>query len=203
MTSPTGGFSGHDSEPAEGVGAFEGSDERCRNAPARDAVKPVAAGDEIAGERAGLSVLLVNHLWRGPGDVLEADALRLIDDQSAVALAHAVELLGDRCLTVRNHRLAAMRSGVHQEGLAILPRDPAAVVDVAFPVHPLPDAGVAQKLDRAVFQDAGANSLQDMRLGLPLEHDAVDAAEMQHVGQEEARRPPADDRNLGALLHET
>src|SRR5271166_6830776 len=176
MTSPTGGFSGHDSEPAEGVGAFEGSDERRRNAPARDAVKPVASGDEIAGERAGLSVLLVNHLGRSAGDVLEADVLRLIDDQSAVALAHAVELLGDRRLAVRNHRLAAMRSGVDQEGLAILPRDPAAVVDVAFLVHPLPDPGVAQELDRAVFQHAGPNALEHMRLGLALEHDAVDSA---------------------------
>ena len=162
-------------------------------------MKPVAARNEIAGERAGLSVLLVGHLGRAASDVVEADVLCLIDDRSAIPLAHPVELLGDRGLAVRNHWLAAMRSGVDQEGFSILPRDPAAVVDMAFSVHSLPEAGVAQQLDRALFQHPGANALQDMRLALPLEHDAVDPAEVQHVRQEHAGWAAADDRDLSAL----
>ena len=161
-------------------------------------MKPVAAGDEVAFERLGHAILLVSDLRRAAGQAMQLDVFRLFDDAAAVAFPDPVQFLGDRRLAVRPHRPAGMLPRIDRERLAVLPRDPRAVMRMAFAVHPFPDAGVAQQLDRAVFEHAGPNALEHVRLGLPLEHDAVDSAKMQHMGQEEAGGPPADDRDLSA-----
>jgi alcohol dehydrogenase (cytochrome c) len=48
---------------------------------------------------------------------------------------------------------------------------------------------------------AGANSLQHMSTALPFQYDAVDAASMEHMGQKQAGRTPADDSHLRSRRH--
>ncbi len=161
-------------------------------------MEPVAAGDEVAFERLSRAALLEGHLWRRGRQVVEPDILRLFDDASAVALPDPVQLLGDRRLPVRPHRPAGMGLRVDKEGLAVLPDDEAAVMRMAFAVHPFASARIAQHLDGAVFEHAGADALQDISFGLPLEDDAVDSLSVQQMGQKQAGRAAADDRDLSA-----
>ncbi len=69
---------------------------------------------------------------------------------------------------------------------------------MAFAVHPLAGARIAQHLDRAEFEHARADALEHMRLALPFEHDAVDSMSVQQMRQEQAGRAAADDRDLSA-----
>jgi hypothetical protein len=66
-------------------------------------------------------------------------------------------------------------------------------------LHPLAEPDIAQQLHGAIFEHAGADALEHVIPGLPLEHDAVDAIEMQHVGQQHAGRSTADDCDLRAF----
>ena len=92
-----------------------------------------------------------------------------------------------------------MLDRVDQKRPAVLPDDAASVVGVAFAVHSLAKARLAQQLHRSWLEDPGADASQHMRLRLPLEHDAVDSAEVKQVRQEHARGSAADNRHLSAL----
>ena len=162
-------------------------------------MEPVAAGDEVAFERLGYAALVVSHLRRGRGQIVELDILRFFDDASAVALPDPVQFLGDRGLSVRPHRPAGVRLGVDEKRIAVLPDDEAAVMRMTFAIHPFAGAGLAQNLDRAEFEHAGADAFQHIGFRLPLEDDAVDSVAVQQMGEEQAGRAAADDRDLSAL----
>ena len=70
------------------------------------------------------------------------------------------------------------------------------VMDDALAVEPRPDAGVAQQLDRALFEHAGANAALDVLAVAVLEHDRFDAGDLEQPGEHEPRRPGADDPDL-------
>ena len=65
-------------------------------------------------------------------------------------------------------------------------------------VHPLADTGLAQRLGCAVLQDAGPNSVFDVGAVAALEHDRLDALQMQQVREQQARGAGADDSYLRA-----
>ena len=70
---------------------------------------------------------------------------------------------------------------------------------MALAFHPLAEPDIPQQFDGAVFEHAGADALEHVVPGLPLHHDAVDAVEMQHMGQQHAGRSAADDCDLRAF----
>ena len=72
---------------------------------------------------------------------------------------------------------------------------------MALAIHALAEAGRAQEIDRAGLQHAGANAAQDMRPALPLEHDTVDAVEIEHVREQQPGRAAADNRHLSSRYH--
>ena len=79
-----------------------------------------------------------------------------------------------------------------------------APVGQALAVEPVGEAEAAQQLDRRVLEHAGTDAVLDVVAVALLEHDAVDATRGQEVGQHEARRPGADDRDLGVCdAHQT
>ena len=65
-----------------------------------------------------------------------------------------------------------------------------------FAVHARAQADLAQQRDGAGFEHAGANPLQHMGAGLPLQHDAVDAVAVENMGKQQSGRAAADDRHL-------
>ena len=127
---------------------------------------------------------------------MELDILRFFDDASAVAFPDPVQFLGDRGLPVRPHRLARVRFGVDEKWLAVLPDDEAAVMRMAFAIHAFAGARIAQHLNGAEFEHAGTDAFQHIRFRLPLDDDAVDSMAVQQMGEEQASRAAADDRDL-------
>ncbi len=67
---------------------------------------------------------------------------------------------------------------------------------VAFAIHPLTQADIAQQRDRSRLEHARANALQDARPRKFLDDDALDAIELEHVRKHEPRRASADDGHL-------
>src|SRR5262249_26273885 len=70
------------------------------------------------------------------------------------------------------------------------------VVDLALAVHPLAALRLAHQLGEAVLQHAGADAREHVVAAVFLEHDVVDALEVQELGQQQPRRPAADDADL-------
>src|SRR5580700_6668158 len=73
---------------------------------------------------------------------------------------------------------------------------------VAFAIHAFAGARIAQHLNGAEFEDAGTDAFQHIRFRLPLDDDAVDSMAVQQMGEEQASRAAADDRDLGPTHHE-
>ena len=67
-----------------------------------------------------------------------------------------------------------------------------------FAVHARAEPDFAQERDGAGLEHAGANPLEYVRSRLPLQHDRVDAVAVENVGEQQARRPGADDDDFGA-----
>ena len=96
-------------------------------------------------------------------------------------------------LPVGHHGPAGVAARVQGQPMAVVPDDVRAVVRMAFPIHALADAGVAQHLHGAPFQHPGANAGQNVGAGLALQHNAVNALQMQPLGEQQPGRPAADD----------
>src|SRR5215470_912374 len=69
---------------------------------------------------------------------------------------------------------------------------------MALPVHALAEADFAQQPDATGLQHAGADALEHIGAALALQHDAVDAAPVQNMRQQQTGRAAADDRDLSA-----
>src|SRR5690606_24204476 len=77
-------------------------------------------------------------------------------------------------------------------------RDLHPVVHETLPIHSRADPGPPQDLDGALLEHARPDAPEDMVAGPPLEHDGVDAVQMQQLGEQEPRRPRADDADACA-----
>ena len=107
----------------------------------------------------------------------------LVDDLAAGSVAGGIKVFGDVGLAIGHHRLAGIFRGVDEEARPAFPSDARAVVGHALAVHALAEADLAQQRDAAGLQHAGANPLQHVGAGLPLQHDAVDAVAIENVGR--------------------
>jgi hypothetical protein len=75
-----------------------------------------------------------------------------------------------------------------------------ALVHHALPQQPLGQAHLGQQVHGALLEQPGADPALDVVAGLPLEHDRVDATQVQQMGEHEAGRAGPDDRDLGPHL---
>ena len=73
-----------------------------------------------------------------------------------------------------------------------------AVVEDPLAVHALSDTGLAQQLDGAVLEHAGADPVLDVVPAPVFEHDRLDSHPVEQVGERQSRRPGADDADLRA-----
>src|ERR1700745_4241867 len=74
--------------------------------------------------------------------------------------------------------------------------DVKAVMDFALAVHAFAALRLAHQFGKAAFEHAGADSGEDMVAAVFLQHDGVDALEVQELRQQQTPRPAADDANL-------
>ena len=190
----------HDAKPAERVGSFKGSEHTGWNGLSAWTVETVAAGDEVAIDPAGFALMHIGDVRVAAVDIMERHVPCLIDDVTAVSFARGIEVFGDRGLAPGHHLFAGPSRGVDEEIRLVLPDDRRAVLRLSIPVHALAEAKVTQQLDRACLQHPGTNARQNVGLALPLEHDVVDANEIEHVGKQQACRPTADDHYPRPLI---
>ena len=75
-----------------------------------------------------------------------------------------------------------------------------ALVHEPFAHHPLAHAGLVQQVDRVLLEHAGAYRRLDVLAAARLEHDRVDALQMQEVGKQQSRGARPDYADLCAHL---
>src|SRR5690606_40339690 len=73
-----------------------------------------------------------------------------------------------------------------------------ALVDVALDGEALAESEPREHLGAALLEHAGPDAPENVGAAAALEHDVLDAGAVQEVGEQGARRPSADDRDLGA-----
>jgi hypothetical protein len=72
-----------------------------------------------------------------------------------------------------------------------------AVVDEALALHAVAESDGVQKISRALFEDAGADAVDNVFLAAGFEDDGVDAVQMQKMSEQETGRAAAYNSNLG------
>jgi hypothetical protein len=70
------------------------------------------------------------------------------------------------------------------------------LVDEPLALKPLPDPDLAQQVDSALLEDAGANSLLDVLAAPVLQDDGVDPLQMEELRQHEPGGTGTDDPDL-------
>jgi hypothetical protein len=75
-----------------------------------------------------------------------------------------------------------------------------AAVDEALALQSLGDPELVQEIDDALLEHAGADTVLDVVAVARLEHDALDACDLEQAGQREPGGPGADDADLGLQL---
>src|SRR6266700_1728213 len=72
-----------------------------------------------------------------------------------------------------------------------------AVMKQPFLHHARADTRLVQDVDTLMLEHSGAHAVFNVMPALGFQYHALDAVLMEKVRQQEARRPGADDRNLG------
>ena len=188
---------GEDAEPAEGVDLLEGLDRRFRNRLAADAVVTVAARDEIAVDAVGGAVHLVGDVGLIACETVRRDVAGVIDGDAPRRLALVHQVVGDFRLAVDHDALVGQAEEVDPVVLAVEGQQDA-LVRQAFRVHPTAGSGAVQKTHHPFLEHAGAYAAKNVVFAHPVYHYVVDAGVGEQLSEQQARRPGADDGDLGA-----
>src|SRR5262249_56373025 len=97
--------------------------------------------------------------------------------------------------------LAGEFPGVDEESRPALPGNRRTIVGMPFAIHARAQADLTQKRDRAGLEHAGTDSFLHVGAALAFEHDAVDAALIENMREQQAGRSAADDCHLGSRRH--
>ena len=122
--------------------------------------------------------------------------LGIVHDLAAEPVARLVEVARQLGLAVDQHRIAAGMLVQIDMGEHAVMGDLEAVVDLALAVHPLAALRLAHQPGKAVLEHAGADAGQHVIAAVFLQHDGVDALQVQELGQQQPGRPAADDADL-------
>ena len=186
---------GEDAEPRERINALEQARARLRHRLPADAVESVASGDDVAGNLGGLAVVRKAQARRLGRDVVQRDAAHVEQDLPVGLDPRADQVLHHFLLAVDDDG-AAGESGEIDAVTAAAEAQLDSMVREAFALQALADAGFDQKIDGALLQHAGAHTVLDVFAVATLDHDRVDAREMQQMRQQQAGRPRADNAYL-------
>jgi hypothetical protein len=188
-----GGDFGEDAEPAERVLARPLGQHAGRDRVAADAVEAVAAGDRPAAQLVPGAVVRVADGRRVGIDLDVAD----LEQQWLIRRpARLEQVLHDLLLAVDHDRAADQAGEVDPVAAALVAQlDP--LVDGALAVHALADPGLAQRVHRALLEHARAHALHHVVAVARLEHDRLDALQVQQVREQQAGGAGADDGDLG------
>ncbi len=135
-----------------------------------------------------------------PLDPLGHDVGDLEEDLPALGQPGRDQVLDHLLLAVHGDR--PPRHQLLERDPVALPAEPQldAVMDQALAQHPLPRAGADEGVHGALLQDAGPHPMLNVIAAAGLQDHRLDAAQVQEVGEQQAGRPGADDRDLRTHL---
>src|SRR5258705_5511259 len=179
-------------EPAERIDPFKRLDRRRFYAGAADAVKAVAAGDEVAGDLVADAVLVVGDARTVGVEIMRLDVGGLIDGGEAGGIARVHQVERDLGLAVDRHRLAGRRMQVDAmtrpaEG------ELDAVMHQPFAMGARACANLIEHRNGAFLEQAGSDAAKHILARLAFENDVVDAVTVQQLAEQQSRRPRAND----------
>src|SRR5262249_26219348 len=184
-------------DPAKRILAIVFGDDAHRNARPANAVKAVAAADEIAVELLRQAGVAEADLWRSAGEVVDAYVLDLEQDLPPVSEPPRDEVLHHLLLAVDGDALSDQLAEVDVVQRAV-EAEVNPVVEHRLAPHALADAGVEQEIGGPLLQQPGADAAFDIVAAAVLQDDGLDPFEMQKMREHEARRASADNPDLGA-----
>src|SRR6516164_8406686 len=190
---------GQDPDPAERIFAIIGRERGGRNARPANAVKTVAAADEVAGKLSVRAVVAEADLRRAAGEIVHAHVARLEQNLAAVREPPRDQVLHHLLLAVDGHALADELAEIDVvQGAAEGKVD--AVVKHALAPHARADAGLDQEVARPLLDQTGADAALDVIAAAVFQDDALHALEVEKMRQHQPGGPGADDTDLRAHL---
>jgi len=184
-----------DSQPAERVHPLIEFEHVLGNAFAADAVKTVAAGDEIALDLLLNTAAAVAHAGAAMLDLVQAHIRGLIQRLSAGGQASIHEIARDLGLAVDDHALADQ--GLKVDAVPLTAEGNLdTVVGQAVPVHAVTHAGLIKKLGSALFNHSGPDPAQYIVGTALLKYDVRYAVLAQQLPQQQAGGSGADNGDL-------
>ncbi len=189
---------GQDAEPGEGIGPFVSRQDAGRNARPADAVKAVAAGDEVAGQLVLRAVQAIADARLAAVDIVDRDVRRLETDLSVLGEAQGDHVLHRLVLTVDRDRAAAGQVFKIDPVAAAGEANFDAPVDQALAPQAFAEPRLDQGFDGDLLQHAGPDPALHVSAAARLENDRFDALQMQKPRQQEPGWPGADDADLCA-----
>src|SRR2546421_5538905 len=185
-----------DAEPGKGIGSLIAGGRGVPEGRAGDAMRAVAAGDEVTVEGCLLAVAPVGD----PGVVI-VDASNRCRFGLEPDLAAVHKPLRDQ---VFDHFLLAIDCDAAARQLAeidpvLLPGEAKldAVVHQTLLGHPIADAARDQEVRRSRFEHPGADSLLDILSTARLQHDGFNTLTVEEMGEQEPGGAGPDDADLG------
>jgi hypothetical protein len=186
-----------DAQPAEGIDQLIGLKDVGGDRRAGDAVKPVAAGNEGAVDAVRLPVLAEGGIGACAKRVMQRNVFRPMHDHAAHLVARGIEIRGHLGLAVDGYSPPAGQPVKVDAQALVVKRDLDAGVHETLALHAVRDAGAAQQVDGALFENAGADAREHIVAAAALQHHGVDTRAMQQLGEQQAGGTAADDQNLG------
>src|SRR5215204_451286 len=183
-------------EPAERIFPLVRSQDAVRNARSADAVKAVAAADEIAIELVHATGMLEANLRRA-SQFLDADIADIEKNLPAIGQPAGDQVFHHLVLAIDQDAFADERFEIDVTELIIeAEMNPAMHKPLAL--HAFADGGLHQEIGGPVLDHAGANARLDVFPAAIFKNDGLDALEMQEVRQHQPRGSRPDDPYLGA-----
>src|SRR5262245_11781630 len=195
---------GQNAEPAERICALVDGQRAFGNRLAADAVRSVAARDEVAGDLPLFALPPKANLRRLAVEVAHAHVLDFEEYLGAGVEPGADQILNDLGLAVDRDGAPAGQL-MHIDAMATPAKTQLdAVVDESLSTHPLADASFVEDVHSALLQHARPDAALDILAAAGFDHYGFDALQPQQTTEQQSRRPCPYDADLcshGLLLN--
>jgi hypothetical protein len=159
-------------------------------------MEAVASGDEIAGDLVTLSANLIVNYWVR-FEAFDAHRFRFKIQRRAVPEARTNQILDDLLLRINGDGFAHQLLKIDAMALPVKAQLDAFVFQT-FAFQALAHSGIAQDVNRTLFEYPGPDPCFHIFAGLAFQHDRLDALQMQQVCERQPRRPRSDNPDLCA-----
>ena len=159
-------------------------------------MEAVAAGNEVAIDAAMLAGMSIGDVRSITGKIVQRHVLRAIHHGSAQSLASFEEIARHLGLAIDGNSAPTSQTGQIQTMPPAREGNVQPFVDQSLCLQPTRHTRLAEKVNRALLEDAGADPPHDMRFRSPLEYDRFHSPQMQQLRQQQARRASSDDGDL-------